>query len=316
MKIKGPLLSLGAHGSISKILTFSKKRTGQQTRKYNKPLIAPSGAQRGQRRLTEFLVAQWQNMSAGDKATWATNAKASGLELSGYHFFLHEAQRNLYTHHGLVQYLHCNAFVGYTIKDLSGNGLDMTLGAGDGTKSPELKAAVRRKFGSRLFFDTEGRYTQRAHNNLLNFGTGDFSIFFTTYLTSIVAGDIIMRHAAWVGWYQGFIIQTPTTNMIEVNIGDGVASDTTGWRSLAPNTMLDVFITRTSGNLNIYYNGALAHGPLSLPRNVDVNTPHDWGGQSWTIASTIKGYLDEMGLYNRALSAAEIATRQKYNDNV
>ena len=75
VKTKGPLFSLSASGSIGKVLNYSKRKSGPQVRKHHKPSGDPSQLQRGMRRLTEFIVAQWVGMSAPDKETWNVAAR-------------------------------------------------------------------------------------------------------------------------------------------------------------------------------------------------------------------------------------------------
>ena len=48
-KTSGPLMSLEAHGSIGKAITFSKRQSGQITRQFHYPKKDPTQAQLTQR---------------------------------------------------------------------------------------------------------------------------------------------------------------------------------------------------------------------------------------------------------------------------
>ncbi len=152
-KTKGPLLSLEAHGSLAKTLNYSQKRTGSQCRKYNKPLVAPTPTQRARRRLTDFLVAHWQGMTTGQKAAWETRARAAGLSLAGYHYFLRAAQRDLYTEHGLVAFWPLNKIVSNTVLDYSGNGHTFALRPSPPSDAPVLVPSMNTKLNNALYFD-------------------------------------------------------------------------------------------------------------------------------------------------------------------
>lgn len=254
-------------------------------------------------------------MSAAQKATWETNAKASGLKLSGYHYFLRTAQRDLYTHHGLLTYWHMNEIVGGKCKDLSGAGLDLTLGSPYPTNAPLLVASKTAKYGNCLHYDVDGKRSDRSVPDIWKLGTGDFSLCITFYWETSADYDTLLRWYNWIGWVQGLLLATRSGNYFYFTIGDDTANDTTGWFTVPLNAWTDLVITRTSGNVRIYINGAATYGPFSMPRNFNNNTTVMVGCETWTNDRRFPGKLDEFCFYNRALSAAEIKTRQKFNDN-
>lgn len=317
-KIKGPLFSQAAHGSIADILSFSKKRTGQQTRKYNKPLADPSGAQRGQRRLTEFLVAQWQNMSDADKATWAANARTLGVKLSGYHFFMREAQRDLYTHHGLCGYWHCNEIVGGKVLDLSGNRNHGTLQPTYPSDAPTIVASRSTRFSKALKYNGND-YVNVPYNATLNFAGGSFTLgawiksgsLSPTAAGPIVARDVGSNKASW--WVR---VQSDYKILFLVS-GEGGPEESVFSASTVLNTWTHVVAVKdnSTSQIHIYIDGVLENSASDATGSNDPtnNNPLRIGNYNADAADRyFNGAIDEICIYNRALSAAEIATRYKF----
>lgn len=310
-KTVGPLFSAAAHGSISKLLTYSERKSGQQVRGYNKPLKPPTPAQRGQRRLTEFLVAQWQNMSDANKATWATNARASGLNLSGYHYFLREAQRDLYTHHGLVGYWSFNEIVNNQVLDISGNALHGDLKPTPPADAPQLVEGMSTRFSKCLEFDGSNDYVVSPVSNKFDLTTNfSFMGWLKQTVHAAANKNAFQKHGTdtrssyrmasgyWNTWRAviavGDVEYSTTPN---INIG-------TGWNQL---------VGTYDGNvLLLYVNKVLRASNSDMSGAIDLNPaePFYIGGRLG--ASPFPGPIDEVCIYNRLLSAAEIATRYDF----
>lgn len=310
-KTKGPLFSVDAHGSLAKNLTYSHRKSGQQVRRYNKPLKPASAKQRGQRRLTEFLVAQWQDMSDAAKAIWETNAKKSGLNLPGYHYFLREAQRDLYLHHGLAGYWHCNEIVGGKVLDLSGNALHGTLKPDYPANAPVLVDSYKTKFGKGLLYDGVDEYFILPLSDLLKI-TGSF--FAETWIkptgghvangTHHTIIDAISQSASWLRFHTNgqlqFYLTTDVTGYELYSI-----KDTWGEQFYC----LSVVFDQPAEEMHIYIDGDLDRTLTPVTGNVQT------GVVPTTISSIINyfnGIIDEVCLYNRALSATEIKTRYRF----
>lgn len=310
-KTKGPLLSLDAHGSLNKILTYSNRKSGQQVRKYNKPLAVPSAKQRGQRRLTEFLVAQWQNMSSGQRATWEVNAKASGKNLPGYQYFLREAQRDLYTHHGLVGYWHCNEYVDGKILDLSGNGIHGTPKPSYPSNVPTLVNSKNSKFSKALKFDGIDEYITTSVLSKLQ-----------VTLTSLMTYMFWVKYTAAPGGInEPNLLQHQIQGMRIRFFNDGKIVIKNP--PIFTNKFSAIVVPLNTYNLiAVTYNGNSTGKIIVANANTfSVNPFIDWpvatssgylyfGGLG---ASTYYGgYLDEITYYNRILSDDEIKTRIKF----
>lgn len=310
-KTKGPLLSLDAHGSLSKLLTYSNRRSGQQVRKYNKPLVVPSAKQRGQRRLTEFLVAHWQNMSSATKATWEANAKASGLNLPGYQYFLREAQRDPYTHHGLAGYWHCNEIVGGKVLDLSGRGNHGTLQPNYPSDAPVLANSMNTRLSKGLQFNGSTQYIEIP------------AAFAWTPITAITIevliklDDIDKEQVIFGNEWDFYYGPTYTRARCKVEIsGVGKTTRTVSDHYSIGKYQLEHFVYGIDNYGHLYSNAKEASyaeqpdiggGAIDTPSGVwyiGVNDPAD---VYW-----LDGFADELAIYNRAFSVAEILTRYKF----
>ena len=310
-KTTGPLISLDAHGSLAKTLNYSSRRSGPQCRKYNKPTGVPSAKQRGQRRLTEFLVAQWQNMSAADKATWAENAGASKYNLPAYHYFLREAQRDLYTHTGLCGYWHCNEIVGGKVLDLSGNGNHGSLGPSFPSNRPRLTSSENNRLGSALLYDGVDEFFHKTSPRNLDL-TGDFSLEAIIYPTKSGTRQDIISKEKYVsgGENSGYNLRRTYDNKFAfVVYNDGLNQITSDAKATNKWYHLVGVLRGTTAYLYIN-NVAISTGGFDSPK---ANTnPFTVGKASLISFYRYGGKADEICAYNRALSAAEIATRYNF----
>lgn len=85
--VKGPLMSVDAHGALAKALTFQRRPGGASVYGYKEPKVPLTDRQLWQRALIYWCVYAWQQLSPAEKAEW--EVKAKGQRQSGYSFFLH-----------------------------------------------------------------------------------------------------------------------------------------------------------------------------------------------------------------------------------
>lgn len=74
VKLQAPLLSLDASGAIAGAIVYSKWKGRPYARALVRPANPKSGGQVGIRQMFKFLSQQWQNVDAGNQATWETKA--------------------------------------------------------------------------------------------------------------------------------------------------------------------------------------------------------------------------------------------------
>lgn len=87
-KVKNPLMSISASGSIAENLTFSIKKTGQQVRWQKKQKDVESYARNVQRSAYSKAVVAWRVLDQVEKNSWKTLAGCSPL--TGYNLFVRE----------------------------------------------------------------------------------------------------------------------------------------------------------------------------------------------------------------------------------
>lgn len=88
VKLRGPLLSLDASGTLADAITFSKWKGRNYVRRRVVPKNPKSGAQTGRRAMLSFLSKQWDGLAAGDQATWQDIA--DDLVVDPFHAYLSE----------------------------------------------------------------------------------------------------------------------------------------------------------------------------------------------------------------------------------
>lgn len=77
-KLNGPLLSLDAHGSVGRALTFSSRRSGAQVRFQKKQPDYENAARETVRNAYRWAIELWNYLPAAEKAYWTE------IERKGY----------------------------------------------------------------------------------------------------------------------------------------------------------------------------------------------------------------------------------------
>lgn len=78
-RVKGPLFSMDARGSLGKAVVFSIWKGVNYVRRHAIPANPKSAAQVSFRSMMTFLSQIWDSVSAGDKATWDDRADSLGV---------------------------------------------------------------------------------------------------------------------------------------------------------------------------------------------------------------------------------------------
>lgn len=120
-KIKTPLLSLGASGSLGKSIVFGTWKGIATARQHVVPANPKTAAQTEQRDIMTKCVECWRGGLTGDgvKAGWNKFATASGKAQSGFNAFTSSAAK------GMVQVQDFGVVA--SAADMSDNQLDLTL---------------------------------------------------------------------------------------------------------------------------------------------------------------------------------------------
>lgn len=314
VKLSGPLMSNDASGQFAKQLIYQTRRTGAQTRAFHAPRGAATLSQLTQRYIIGLLTAQWQSMSAGAKLIYNDQAKINSYKsfskMSGFNLFVREAQADLSGVHGLRALWNFNERGGDVVYDVSGNGNDGTLGPTYPTNCPVRVASASAKLGNALYYDGVGDKAATLYDSSLDI-TNKISICvrFKKNTAATIQEYIIGKTGSYLlyahndGYLRMALVIAGTSRFLEV----APAS----WK-LGKWYYITVTYDKDGGanNYKIYVNGTVIHqltytGVISVAAN-PVNL-----GNSTAGINTMKGYIDSVALYDRALSQAEIKKQKE-----
>ena len=86
VRIKSPLMSQKASGTIGGILTFSDRKTGSQVRYQKKQKDKITLSRTTQRDLFNQAIGAWNLLNSAEKKSW--NVRAKGQNLTGYNLYI------------------------------------------------------------------------------------------------------------------------------------------------------------------------------------------------------------------------------------
>ena len=194
---------------------------------------------------------------------------------------------------------------GTTAGDSSGNSNNGTIYGG-------AQWTVGGACGKALQFDGVDDYVELPNATVFNRETSPFSI--AAYIKTSVAGQgvIFMRYSTS---NQGISVNCNSDKIhFATYAGSSSGSEITGNRSIADGQWHHIACVRESdGTLKIYIDGVLDTEATLPLRNVDISLAPRIGGDTVApYAAKFNGVIDEVSIYGRALSPAEIqALRNK-----
>jgi hypothetical protein len=304
-KLEGPLLSESAHGKLAQILIYSSRKEGNISRRFHMPDKEITLKQWTQRHIVGLLTAHWQVMSPATKKIYEDEVKASGLRISGFNYFLKVAQKDLRTHHGLVGYWSMNESDGAQVTDYSGNGNHGTLKPTYPTNCPIRVDAMIKQYGKALSFDGVDDYVNVLHNSVINFGANqNFTVesWFKPKTTAV--GVILGKNFSGSG--PGYGMRPFTAADFWLGFGGTQSIELQGGKVLL-NQWNHTAGVRDGTTLRLYLNGVLVQEKTNaLYSSSLMNTSPLQIGIRADIIQPFNGLIDEVRIYNRALSAEEI----------
>ena len=206
---------------------------------------------------------------------------------------------------GLVAAYSFNEGSGTTVTDLSGNNLTGTIVGATWTTGG--------KYGNGLSFDGAGSYVDLGNPSALQL-TGSMTIeaWINAAANPADDGQIVAKSDSAGGWQFKTSPDTgPHTFGVAVSGSTGAHTQRYSTTVRALNTWYHVagVYDAAAGTLSTYVNGVLDNGTLrgsvpasQLNQNVNVNIGRRTGGSGYYF----NGLIDEVRIYNRALSQAEI----------
>lgn len=194
--------------------------------------------------------------------------------------------------------------------DGSGNGVNGTnLGA---TSTTNATGVANSAMNFNNVASTVAQYGTHPVNANVNYGTAqDFSVDFSLFIagTPPHAGGIYDNNLNYGGY--GIWLWSNSFLQLNMNFKNGNIGTTNG--AIVPNTWYHICCLRSAGTMKIYINGVLnASGPEGTMAPVytyaarfgtmfyNAIPPGEYNG--------LVGKIDDMRIYNRALSAAEIGS--------
>jgi hypothetical protein len=165
-------------------------------------------------------------------------------------------------------------------------------------------------------FDGEDDYIEVGHDPSLNVGTGDFTICCWLFMDQYPVIDV--RIVGKFSRYRtgpihadnyGYTLVVWSTGIARVGVGEAGTGEGVG--SLEPlDTGRWIFLTgvRSGGVLSLYVDGEI-QGSVGSSRNGDNEVTVEIGASKIDISDVrwFEGCLDDIRIYNRALSTDEIA---------
>ncbi|MFZ2969529.1 MAG: LamG domain-containing protein, partial [Minisyncoccia bacterium] len=228
---------------------------------------------------------------------------------------------------GLVGYWNMDEGGGQTAIDSSGNSNNGTLGAAATSASDDPQwtrgapCLAGASCGGGLKFDGVDDYASQPYDTDFNFGTGSFSVSGWFKHNTISAADyLVTRYSTAAGTPGGWKVYMDASGDIAFAIDDDATWDTA---DIAATSAIDYddnqwyyFTAVKNGisSIKLYIDGSEAASDSSLVETGTLSgtTPVLYmGSDSPTAGSYWEGLIDEVRIYNRALSAEEV--RYHYN---
>ncbi|MCL6579097.1 MAG: DUF2341 domain-containing protein, partial [Candidatus Bathyarchaeota archaeon] len=196
----------------------------------------------------------------------------------------------------------------YHMDEASGTIVDYSGEGNNGTNNGATYGASG-KFNTALGFDGDD-YVEVSYSSVFNVSNITVEAWVKPAIVDNNFHGIIVSGGQWGGYSQGWRWLQHDSNghlIVQMNFGDPTPQGITIYNVFTPGNWHHIAMTYDHSYLRVYVNG-IERGNLSENRNINTATESIWiGNAQWFFNGTI----DEVAIYNRALSATEIA--QHYN---
>ena len=308
-KIKAPLFSLDASGTLDKTLTYRKKPQNNTASKYAKPgdinPFVSSPRQKDQRSIIGLITACWQSKTSLDQLAWNNTAKAARFKGTGYHYFLHLAKTDLKTYLGLVGFWSMNYNIGDKIPDLSGQNNHGTLSPIYPCDCPQPVDSFNIKHGKALSFNGSTHFIN--FSGLPNFpaGNSDRSVEMWVKRNSITEfwDGLFFYGSRLTG--KGFMFHFyNNTNQLSISRYGGDSFSTI---AITLGVWYHIAATLHNSDQITYYINGIKDGPYTLSgiNTVLFQSYMGKGGGGW-VSPDFHGVIDSTYYWDKTLSEFEI----------
>jgi len=173
---------------------------------------------------------------------------------------------------------------------------------------------VAGKFGQAFLFTGGSSRIEVADSSAYAFGTGNFSVAFWVNFTAFddsSTGMVSKDNYAGGGTYNGWLLNRDDSKngigFLTRNEPTGSTSARTPASAFSVGTWYHFAAVRESSQIRFYVDGVLAQSATEgTPRNVTTTEALRFGSLSPASLQTMSGALDEIRLYDSALSQSEI----------
>ena len=182
---------------------------------------------------------------------------------------------------------------------------------GDGTAQQNTdQLDTTGKINGALTFNGSTDYIDTNEKTAFNFGAGDFSVALWVYVDVWENDYPFISNALFTGHWDGFYIRGILGENFGATIVDVQINGNNGGRVV--NTWYHVAVTRISGTVYIYVNGALdnsgvAAGNITVDRNLLIGRNPDT-----TYPRHFDGKLDDVRIYDFGLVLDDVQALYKY----
>ena len=213
----------------------------------------------------------------------------------------------------LPAYLPTNGLVGWW--PFNGNANDESGNGNNGTVNGATLTADRNGNSNRAYsFDGLDDFIRVGHDNLLNTGIGDFSI--SLQLQKTGSSFVYLLGKRFYGLGNGYSLYLETDNTIHSELISNESNiDCSSSSSLQENQWEHVVVVfNRNSNSTLYINGTLQNSCPILSQNGDLSNLNDLffgyfgmsGNDCINGCHFLNGKLDDIAIYNRALTQEEI----------
>lgn len=290
-KLKQPLLSLDARGSLADSISFTKRRGANIAEAKPRPVDRRTLAQMYQRWDYQDYIAWWHTLSAATKQTWQT--AASRHHMTGFAYWMKDRLANL---PNLVARWRMDEGGGSSVQDSSRN-------TNNGTAFGALPAAGL--IGRSRLFDGLNDYIVVPHHASLNI-TDKITIHAFVRLTSLTVHRVVI--GKFLNRYVIYFPSGGTTPFIILNLSTGQKVRSMGV-AIGLNTWAHIGFTydKDAGpnNLISYVGGDPANSFTETGAILTSGSALVIGA-SMTTFDSFPGNIDQLCLEDRTLTDADM----------
>jgi len=290
-KVKNPLLSFKAHGSLADAITLQDRGSGTMARRKPLPTDPRTLPQVYQRWLYEDYAELWHTLTPAEQDAW--NRLARRKKITGFNFYMSTQLRTL---PDITAGWHLDKIVGTSAIDFSKN-LNYGTVFGASLVDGIIDAA--------LDFDGVDNKIKVPHSTTLNMQTDFTWEAFVTLRTLATHATFIDKYA-WMA--SGWLINISATDnrLYFITMKPAGLNQTISSIINIFNTPMHLAVVKSGATATIYLNAqdvTTSHGNHAAltPNALDL-----YMGATRTLSQRLDGTLDEVRLYNRALAQTTI----------